>query len=185
MKLSISQTPPRVQFNIKKQEWRNKRAHRKLAQTLSLEVVQKIVWKDSYCVQLFSASSSTPRVWTAMIALLRKRLCTPLPSNYGPGKRMWNPTSVDSHPHTIQQPADGEDLEMGRTERVNSWLNGYIKGHYLEEQYGSGRSHFTWSFKKKEKHFLMLSPSISRPQAFPTVHSPTEAMFVCRSVFLQ
>lgn len=160
--------PPSVQFKIKKQEWRNKREHRKLAQTLSLEVVQKIVWKDSYCVQLFSAWSSTPRVWTAMIAPLRKRLCTPLPSNYGPGKRMWNPTSVDSHPHTIQQPADGEDLEMGRIERVNSWLNGYIKGHYLEEQYGSGRSHFTWSFKKKERKTLLNAftlhfPSTSLP----------------------
>lgn len=65
----------------------------------------------------------TPCVWTAMIAPLSKRQCTPLPSNYRPGKRMWNSISADSRHHTTQQPADGRDWVGWR---ASSWLPKWI-----------------------------------------------------------
>lgn len=83
-------------------------------------------------------------MWTAIIAPWRKRQCTPLPSNYRAGKRMWNPTSVDSYHHTIQQPADGRDCETVGTEeyQLAGWVDKF-KAIADEGQLAKCEMHFT------------------------------------------
>lgn len=57
---------------------------------------------------------------------------------------MWNPTSVDSRHHTIQQPADGGDWEGMQFEGwMESWM-GKFKGMAYEEQLARHRRRFRW-----------------------------------------
>lgn len=121
----------------------------------------------------------TPCVWTAMIAPLRKRQCTPLPGNYGPGKRMWNTTSVDSRHRTIQQPADGGDWEGSQLDGWTAkWLNSRASLTMNNWPDTEGISHEKKWVCVTQSPYKILFNVLS-------IYSPAEAVFVCRGVFLQ
>lgn len=113
--------PPRVQFNIKKQEWRNKRAHRKLAQTLSLEVVQKIVWRTVIACSSFQPRAQHLACELPWLPRWEKDYVRPFTAIMGLGKE------CETQPLWTAIPTLYNNLQM---ERIWRWvgLRGLIAG---------------------------------------------------------